>query len=186
MAQLQIWKWERQRSCGDKGVSLVQLGNEGDGHRPPLQEVLLRGHEVGAIEAGPFAVGAFFVEEIEHPVGGNEDALGHFVGADDGLTATGTLDVLDGDFPDFIDFLAEGLAFIDGERGLVADHDGHDSLGELDPGDAEDLDGVAAGELEGGVFGEGWWGRLRVGGSHEDRGEGQKGGEQGTSIHKSW
>ena len=92
-------------------------------------------------------------------------------------------DVLDGDFPDVVDFLAEGLAFVDGEGGLIADHEGGDALGELDFGDAEDLDGVAAGELDGFVFdeddggGEGAWGGQKQGG------ERRKSQKRGASVH---
>jgi hypothetical protein len=165
-----------------QGRSQVKLGNEGGAKRDAND--LLGGHEVGAIEAGPLAVGAFFVEEIQHAVGGDEDALGFFVGADDGFTEAVALDVLDGDFPDVIDFLAEGLALVDGEGGLVADHKGHDALGEFDFGNAEDFDGVAAGKPDSGILDEKGGSGLRAGSGQKNRGEGEKGGKQGASVHK--
>ena len=143
---------------------------------------LLRGHKVAAVEAVPFAVSVFFVDEIEDAVGGDEHALGLFVGADDGFAVAAMLDVLDGDFPEVVDFLEQGFAFVDGEGGLVADEEGHDALGVFDLGDAEDFDDVAVGELEGLVVfqagGDEVRGEGKNGGQDEDEGEGE------AAVHK--
>lgn len=135
---------------------------------------LLGGHEVGGVEAVPFAVGAFFVDEIEHAVGGDEDAFGDFVGADDGFVEAVMFDVLDCEFPEVVDFVAEGFAFVDGEAGLVADHEGHDAFGVFDFGDAEDFDQVAAGEFDGLVVFQAGVGEP--GGGEENGGESQNEG----------